>query len=164
MNELLGLEIIWVHVSRLPMLHLDKTDGNILYLTSFLLLGGDATQFLFFFFGKSLPHSLDRSCTFQNNFFFFCKSFLFYGCTPPSCACMLVVFHPISLIVKHSYSSSCRWWCRKFIFFVLYTIICMCHLISLIHMWHISHKFLHMYKITSTTKLPVPNTWCVSVY
>ena len=42
--------------------------------------------------------------------------------------------HPISFIVTHSYSLSSRWWCRKFIFFVLCTIVCMCHLISLIQM------------------------------
>ena len=42
-----------------------------------------------------------------------------------------MVFHPISLITSHSYSSSCRWWCGKFIFFFLHTIIYMCHIITL---------------------------------
>ena len=94
--------------------------------------------FYLFLFGKSFDHNPDCSCICQNNhFFFFVVNFSFYAYTPPSCACALVVFHPLSLIINHSYSSSCRWWCRKFIFFVLYTIIRMCHLISLIHMQHI---------------------------
>ena len=64
------------------------------------------------------------------------SKFSFYACTPPSCTCALVVFHPISLIINHSCSSSCRWWCRKFIFFLLHTIICMCHFITLTIIHH----------------------------
>ena len=86
-------------------------------------------------FDKSFHHNLDHFCTCQNNRVLYSS------------------FYPISLIINHSSSSLCRWWCRKFIFFLLYTIICTCHLISLIHMWHISHEFLHTYKITSTKHL-----------
>ena len=87
-------------------------------------------------------------------FFFFFLNFSFSTYTPPSCACVLVVFHSISLIVNHSYSSLCRWWCRKFIFFFLHTIICMCHLISLICIQYIhAHDFLHLHKTTNTKLL-----------
>ena len=90
---------------------------------------------------------------------FILVNFSFPTYTPPSCTCALVVFHSISPIINHSYSSSCRWWCRKFIFFVWHTIIHMCHLISLIHIQHIpvTPSFMH-------TKLPAPNTWCVLGY
>ena len=92
---------------------------------------------------------------------FFFVNFSFSTYTPLSCTCVLVVFHSISLIIDHSYSSSCRWWCRKFIFFFLHTIICTCHLISLIHIQYIYFivmtSFIH-------TKPPTPNSWCVLCY
>ena len=75
MNELLGLEIIWVHVSRLPVPHLDKTDGNILYLTLFLLMGGDATQFLLFFLHTTV---LCMSAGGVSSHFTHCQSFLLF--------------------------------------------------------------------------------------
>ena len=113
-------------------------------------------------------------------------NFSFSTCTPLSCACALVVFHSISLIVDHSYSSLCRWWCRKFIFFFPHTIIHSCHLISLtiIHPYFSScgwwcrkfiFFFLHtiicmchlisfIHLIVTTcficTKLPTLNSWC----
>ena len=60
--------------------------------------------------------------------------------------------HPISLIIMHSYSSSCRWWCREFIFFILCTIICTCHFISCIQAC-IHKSYLHqtpfVFQVTS---------------
>ena len=109
-------------------------------------------------------------------------NFSFSTYTPPSCTCVLVVFHSISLIIDHSYSLSCRWWCRKFIFFFLHTIICMCHLIALmsckwwcrkfiffflhtiICMCHlINIQYIHFIVMTSfiCTKPPTLNSWCV---
>ena len=38
-HYVLAMEL-WVHVSRLPVPHLDKTDGNILYLEFFSPSGG----------------------------------------------------------------------------------------------------------------------------
>ena len=122
-----------------------ETDGNILYLALLLLLGGDVTQFFWV---------VKHSYRLHSNFFFICLGVfladdhagMMYSSTSAS-----MVFHsiaevinqslsksctlrppPISLIIMHSYSSLCRWWCRKFIFFDLCTIICMCHLIPFI--------------------------------
>ena len=61
--------------------------------------------------------------------------------------------HPISHIVTHSYSSSCRWWCWKFIFFILCTIICMHHLISLIQTYHAQPSGPASTKVTCTKHL-----------
>ena len=115
-----------------------ETDGNILYVALLLLLGGDVTQFSLgmvniFFYGVLTADDyadMQYSC-----------SILLLGCLfkvmnwswSKSCA---LHPHPTSCIIMHSYSSLCRWWCRKFIFFILCTIICTCHLISLIQTYH----------------------------
>ena len=46
----------------------------------------------------------------------------------PSSTCVISSHSPSFILA----SSSCGWWCRKFAFFFLHTIICTCHLISLI--------------------------------
>ena len=136
-----------------------ETDGNILYLALLLLLGGDVTQFssvffCFFFFYIHLgvfiadDHAGMRYSSTPASMAFHSIAKVIHWSWSKSCA---LHPHPISLIITHSYSSLCRWWCRKFIFCGLCTIICMCHLISLIQTN--SHKFLHPNKITSTKHL-----------
>ena len=104
----------------------------------------------------------------------------------PSSTCVISSHSPSFILA----SLSCGWWCRKFIFFFPHTIICTCHLISLIiihlyssscrqwcnssclllthHPLHISfHIIHHNFPITCPficTKLPTPNFWCVSCY
>ena len=89
----------------------------------------------------------------------------------PSSACVISSHSPSFILA----SSLCRWWCRKFIFFFLHTIICMCHLISLIiihsylsscRWWCNSSCLLLTHNFLSTcpficTKLPTPNSWCI---
>ena len=132
MNELLGLEIIWVHVSRLPVPHLDKTDGNILCLTSFLLLGGDATQFLFF---------VNLSCFMLAHH---CLAHVCWWCFIPFCSLLIILtLHCTDGGVGNSSSLS-------------YTPSSTCAISFHSSTCGISaHEFLHTYKITSTTKLPV---------
>ena len=130
-HYILAMEL-WVHVSRLPMLDLDRDQWKH-FILNILFSLWEVMQPNFSLLLHVL-HAPDHYCTYQNNprLCFFLVNFSFSTYTPLSCACALVVFHSISLIVDHSYSLLCRWWCRKFIFFFPHTIIHSCHLISLI--------------------------------
>ena len=58
---------LWVHVSRLPMLHLDNDQWKNFILNILLLMGGDATQIFSSILLLHALRTLDRNCTFQNN-------------------------------------------------------------------------------------------------
>ena len=58
---------LWVHVSRLPMLHLDSDQWKHFILSILLLMGGDATQIFSSILLLHALHTLDCYCTFQNN-------------------------------------------------------------------------------------------------
>ena len=102
-NKFLGLEIIRVHVSRLAVPHLDKTDGNILYLTLFLLMGGDATQFVSFFVVNHFLTLLTIPVHFRIIRFFFlvnlsCLMFAHHRHVH-ACWWCFIPFHSLSIIL-----------------------------------------------------------------
>ena len=150
---------LWVHVSRLPMPHLDIDQWKHFILNILLLMGGDGTQIFSSILLLYALHTLDRYCIFQNNprlsflfFFFFIGNFSFSTCTPSSYTCAHVCFIP-----SHSPSfiknilSLCRWWCNYSSLSSSYTPPST-RVISY-HSPQLSsqcHMFLHMHKTTST--------------
>ena len=95
---------VWVHVSRLLVLHLDNGQWKYSVLNILLLVGGDATHSFSSILLLHAVHTLDHNCTCQNNpslgFFFW---YVWY--------CMY--FHP----------SVHTWWCGRLFFSTLHTII-----------------------------------------
>ena len=92
------------------------TNGNILYLTFFPWWEVMQPTLSHHFFLLHAPHALDHNCTCQNN-----PSLGFFG---------------MSNICMHFHLSVCTWWCGRFFFSSLHTIIlCMfAHLID-----HLTH-------------------------
>ena len=58
---------LWVHVSRLPMLHLDRGQWKHFILNILLLIGGDATQIFSLILLLHALHTLGHNCTCKNN-------------------------------------------------------------------------------------------------
>ena len=58
---------LWVHVSRLLMLHLDSDQWKHFILNILLLMGGDATNIFTSILLLHALHTLDHNCTCQNN-------------------------------------------------------------------------------------------------
>ena len=145
---------LWVHVSRLPVLHLDSNQWKHFILNILLLMGGDATQIFSLILLLHALHTLDCYCTFQNNprLSFRLGNFSFSTCTPSSCTCAHVCFIP-----SHSPSFiknillSCSWWCNSSSLSSSYTPPSTC--VISYHSSQLSsqcHVFLHMHKTTST--------------
>ena len=58
---------LWVHVSRLLVLHLDSDQWKHFVLNILLLVGGDATHSFTSILLLHVLHTLDCNCTCQNN-------------------------------------------------------------------------------------------------
>ena len=145
---------LWVHVSRLPMPHLDSDQWKHFILNILLLMGGDATQIFSSILLLHALHTLDCYCTFQNNprLSFRLGNFSFSSCTPSSCACAHVCFIPShSLSFIKNILLSCGWWCNSSSLSSSYTPPSAC--IISYHSSQLSsqcHMFLHMHKTTCT--------------
>ena len=131
---------LWVHVSRLLVLHLDSDQWKHFILNILLLVGGDATHSFTSILLLHAPHTLDCNCTCQNNpslgFFSFGMSniCMYFHLSVHSWWCGRLFFSSLHTIILHmcthlidhlthhhsSQFSSCRWWCRKFFFFFFF--------------------------------------------
>ena len=156
-HYILAMEL-WVHVSRLPMLHLDRDQWKHFILNILLPMGGDATQLFSLILLLHALHTLGLNCTCQNNprlscgLLWWCgRLFLSSLHTAILCMCAGV----FSFHLTHCHSSnillSHGWWCNSSSLSSSYTPPSTC--VISYHSPQLSsqcHMFLHTHKTTST--------------
>ena len=110
---------LWVHVSRLLMLHLDSDQWKHFILNILHLVGGDATHSFTSILLLHALYTLDCNCTCQNNprlgfgFFWQCGR-LFFSSLHTIILHMCAAFHQLSHSLSFiKYFLSCGWWCNS---------------------------------------------------
>ena len=165
-HYVLAMEL-WVHVSRLAMLQLDRDQWKHFILNILLLMGGDATQIFSLILLLHALHTLGHNCTCQNNPRLSCGLLWWHGRfflsslhTTILCMCAGVFsFHLTHYCSSNIFFSLCGWWCNSSSLSSSYTPPSAC--VISYHSPQLSsqcHMFLHMHK-TTRTKL-----WGVGFY
>ena len=99
---------LWVHVSRLPVLHLDSDQWKHFILNILLLVGGDATHSFTSILLLHALHTLDHNCTCQNNpslgFFFWHVQYLHVF---SSISAHMVVWEAFLFLLTHHHLCTC---------------------------------------------------------
>ena len=164
-HYILAMEL-WVHVSRLPMPHLDRDQWKHFILNILLLMGGDATQIFSLILLLHALHTLGHNRTCQNNprlswgLLWWCGR-LFLSSLHTTILHMCAGVFSFRLTHYHSSNIflSCRGWCNSSSLSSSYTPPSAC--VISYHSPQLSsqcHVFLHMHKTTST------KSWGVGFY